>query len=96
QWEIFIRREGHDVNLSNGTIVIDGVPSTRYTVERDYCFGMGDNRDNSLDSRYWGFIPMDDVVGTPLIVYWSWETNLPNILEKFATIRLSRFGKIIR
>jgi signal peptidase I len=42
-------------------------------VERDYVFGMGDNRNKSLDSRFFGFIPLDNVVGTPMIVYWSWE-----------------------
>lgn len=96
QWEIFIRREGHEITTNDGTILIDGKAATSYTVQRDYCFGMGDNRDNSLDSRYWGFIPVDDVVGTPLIVYWSWETNLPNLFDKFATLRPSRLGKVIR
>jgi signal peptidase I len=95
QWEIFIRREGHEVTTNDGKILIDNKEASRYTVERDYCFGMGDNRDNSLDSRYWGFVPMDDVVGTPLIVYWSWETNLPNLFEKFGTLRPSRLGKVI-
>ncbi len=95
QWEIFIRREGHEITIGDGKILIDGKESTRYTVQRDYCFGMGDNRDNSLDSRYWGFVPVADVVGTPLIVYWSWETNLPNLFDKFATLRPSRLGKVI-
>lgn len=38
---------------------------------RDYCFGMGNNRDYSLDSRYWGFIPVDDITGKPWLIYWS-------------------------
>jgi signal peptidase I len=38
-----------------------------------YLFVMGDNRDNSLDSRYWGFVPLDNVVGEPLFVYWSYD-----------------------
>src|SRR5262249_25120993 len=38
-------------------------------------FGMGDNRDNSLDSRYWGFIPRENIVGRPLLVYWSYESG---------------------
>lgn len=38
-------------------------------------FGMGDNRDNSLDSRYWGFIPRENIVGRPLMIYWSFEAN---------------------
>jgi signal peptidase I len=75
--------------------MIDGKATSSYTVQRDYCFGMGDNRDNSLDSRYWGFIPVQDVVGTPLIVYWSWDTNLMNFIDKFKTLRPERFGKVI-
>ena len=38
-----------------------------------YVFAMGDNRDDSLDSRYWGFVPRENIVGTPLIIYWSFE-----------------------
>jgi signal peptidase I len=38
-----------------------------------YLFAMGDNRDNSSDSRYWGFVPRENIVGTPLIIYWSFE-----------------------
>lgn len=98
QWEIFIRREGHSVALNDGDVLIDGKPTTEYVVERDYLFGMGDHRDNSLDSRYWGFIPKENLVGTPLIVYWSWDTNIPlyNIFAKLGSIRWGRIGTIIR
>lgn len=71
EWLTFIRREGHTVNPAD--IVIDGSPASFYIVERDYVFGMGDNRDNSLDSRYWGFVPKSDVVGIPMFVFWSWD-----------------------
>ena len=46
-------------------------------MERNYIFGMGDNRDNSLDGRFWGFIPEENIVGTPMIVYWSWDPDIP-------------------
>lgn len=98
EWDTFIRREGHSFG-SNGTqILIDGKPATSYTVERDYCFGMGDNRNNSLDSRYWGFVPVENVVGTPMMVYWSWDTGLGmgDFFKKLGTIRWSRLGTIIR
>ncbi len=98
QWETFIGREGHKVGFDGGKIVIDGVPASSYTVERDYAFGMGDNRDNSLDSRFWGFVPQDNIVGTPMIVYWSWDPDLPiyDLVQKIGSIRLSRVGTLIK
>jgi signal peptidase I len=98
RWDIFIQREGHKTALeADGQILIDRKPTTTYTVERNYLFGMGDNRDNSLDSRYWGFIPADNVVGTPMFVYWSWDEDTPiyNIFAKLASVRLNRIGKLI-
>lgn len=97
EWDVFISREGHEVTATANGILIDGKATTSYTVERDYCFGMGDNRDNSLDSRYWGFIPYDNVIGTPMVVYWSWDPNIPltKFVDKFSSLRLSRIGKII-
>ena len=97
-WETFIRREGHTARLDNGAVEIDGQPATEYVVQRDYLFGMGDHRDNSLDSRYWGFIPKENLVGTPLIVYWSWDTDIPiyNIFAKLGSIRFGRIGTLIR
>src|SRR5207302_9918861 len=38
-----------------------------------YYFAMGDNRDSSLDSRYWGFVPRDNIIGKPLVIYWSYD-----------------------
>jgi signal peptidase I len=46
-------------------------------VPPDYLFVMGDNRDNSLDSRFWGFVPLENVVGEPLFVYWSYDAPNP-------------------
>jgi signal peptidase I len=50
-------------------------------VPPDSYFGMGDNRDVSLDSRFWGFIPRENVIGRPLIIYWSFETPAGQYLE---------------
>lgn len=98
KWDTFIRREGHTVQAEGDVIRIDGNVVTGYTVQRDYLFGMGDHRDNSLDGRYWGFIPKENLVGTPLIVYWSWDTDIPiyNIFSKIASVRLNRIGTLIR
>jgi len=52
-------------NVVNGEVV---VPPESY-------FAMGDNRDNSLDSRYWGFVPRGNIIGKPLIIYWSYDAN---------------------
>ncbi len=98
KWEIFIRREGHSAEMRNGKIYVDGEAKSGYNVERDYVFGMGDNRDNSLDSRFWGFIPENDIVGTPLIVYWSWDPDI-SIREfgsKMSSVRWNRFGTLVR
>lgn len=99
EWSIFIAREGHTVDKYTKTI--DGVPASLYTVEQDYVFGMGDNRDNSLDSRFWGFIPEKDVVGTPVVVYWSWEPDDPqsgkrlSFGQRIRSIRWNRLGTLI-
>ncbi len=98
QWYIFIMREEHEVAKRGDIIYIDGNPASSYIVERDYVFGLGDNRDHSLDSRYFGFIPEENVVGTPILVYWSWDTNLSlfgDFIDKIASIRWHRFFKII-
>jgi signal peptidase I len=98
RWGTFIRREGHAVTLVGSSVLVDGIPTTSYTVRRDYLFGMGDHRDNSLDSRYWGFIPKDNLVGTPIVVYWSWNTDLPlyDIFGRIASVRWSRIGSLIK
>jgi signal peptidase I len=44
-------------------------------VPRDYVFAMGDNRDDSDDSRYWGMVPRENIVGTPVVIYWSYEAS---------------------
>ena len=99
EWQTFIEREGHRVEVgSDGSVEIDGVPETRYTVQRDYLFMMGDNRDNSLDSRFWGFVPKENIIGKAMFVYWSWDSSIPvgSIGDKIAAIRWSRIGTLIR
>lgn len=98
QWDTFIAREGHVAELVNGKIFIDGKETSSYVVQRNYVFGMGDNRDNSLDGRFWGFIPQESIVGTPLIVYWSWDPEIPlfSVVDKLRSVRWNRIGTLVR
>lgn len=81
--------EGNQLTRNaDGTYSINGKPATSYTFRMDYYWMMGDNRDNSADSRYWGFVPEDHIVGTPLFVWfsidketgrWRWERMLKKV-----------------
>lgn len=80
-----------DVKIENGKLIIDGKEVTEYTFKQNYYFMMGDNRHNSLDSRYWGFVPEDHVVGKAFFIWLSLNKN-ESFLHK---IRWSRFFRII-
>lgn len=84
--------EGHDLKTTaDGKIFIDGKEASSYTFGMDYYFMMGDNRHNSLDSRYWGFVPEDHIVGRPALVWLSTDAS-----RKFPNnIRWRRFFKFV-
>jgi signal peptidase I len=67
-----------------------------YTFEMDYFWLMGDNRHQSQDSRFWGFVPEDHVVGKAWFVWFSWDVHTKNIAQKVGTIRLNRFFMPVR
>jgi signal peptidase I len=98
-WKDFIEHEHHVVSLaSEGAWTIDGTKTTRYVIQHDYFFMLGDNRGNSLDSRYWGFVPDENILGEALLLYWSWDTDPPrdNGRPHSTNIRWNRIGTLIR
>ena len=84
--------EGHELKVeADGRIFIDGKETSSYTFGMDYYFMMGDNRHNSLDSRYWGFVPEDHIVGRPAMIWLSTDAT-----RKFPNnIRWRRFFKFV-
>ena len=83
--------EGNKLEVKDGVIYINGEEAQSYRFAQDYYFMMGDNRHNSLDSRYWGFVPEDHIVGKPALIWLSIDGN-----KKFPNnIRWRRFLKIL-
>lgn len=67
--------EGNKLEERNDKIYVNGSEITQYTFKMNYYFMMGDNRHNSADSRFWGFVPEDHVVGKAVFIWMSWDTN---------------------
>jgi signal peptidase I len=87
---VIARYEGHTAEaLPDSTFRIDGQAAETYTFAQDYFFMMGDNRDNSEDSRFWGYVPMDHIVGKAIFIYFSWdaERTLPRFGRLFSGVR---------
>jgi signal peptidase I len=85
--------EENDLQIRDGKIFINGKESTHYTFKMNYYWMMGDNRHNSADSRYWGFVPDDHVVGKAVFVWLSLDPN-KSLLD--GKIRLSKLLRIVK
>jgi signal peptidase I len=78
--------EGNKFEEKNGQYFINNTPATSYTFKMDYYWMMGDNRHNSLDSRFWGFVPEDHVVGKASLIWFSYDSG-PRWSRIFSKIR---------
>ena len=88
--QIIEHYENNNLVTNNDAIYINGKKSDSYTFQQDYYWLMGDNRHNSLDSRYWGFVPFDHVLGKPVMVWFSWNADAPTFMAKLKSIRWDR------
>ncbi len=86
--DVITKYEENTIKNHNGKFIINGQETTTYTIQQDYYFMMGDNRHNSLDSRYFGYVPFDHILGSPVLTWMSIDLNgdkMPR-WERFMTI----------
>ena len=81
--------EKNDLEIKGDKIFLNGLEANSYTFTMDYYFMMGDNRHNSADSRFWGFVPEDHIIGKPRLIWLSVD-------KEYGGIRWRRMFKIVR
>ena len=84
--------EGNDLKVTDdGRIMINGKEANEYTFKMDYYWMQGDNRHNSADSRYWGFVPEDHIVGKPIVIWLSMDPDRGGL----GAIRWNRLFRLV-
>jgi signal peptidase I len=78
----------HTITQSGTQVLLNEEPLTEYTFKMDYYWMMGDNRNNSEDARTWGYVPFNHVVGKPVFVFMSWNSNAEGLKNKIRWNRL--------
>jgi signal peptidase I len=76
------------LEVKGSQVYLNGEPINQYTFKQDYYWMMGDNRHNSEDSRYWGYVPQNHVVGKPVFIWMSLDSNASGLIEKVRWERL--------
>lgn len=80
--------EHSNLTVNGSEILINGKAQNTYTFKQNYYWMMGDNRHNSEDARYWGYVPFDHIVGKPVFIWFSWDSNENGIVNKIRWERL--------
>lgn len=88
--QIIKNYENNDLVINGDDIFINGQKANSYTFKQDYFWLVGDNRHNSLDARYWGYVPFDHVLGKPVMIWFSWDANATSFANKIKSIRWDR------
>ncbi|HVZ41669.1 MAG TPA: signal peptidase I [Candidatus Kapabacteria bacterium] len=88
RWRPWIEGEGVSVAYNNRMVLLGGLPATHYVFKRDYFFALGDNSVVSRDSRIFGFVPYDNLIGRVWLIYWSSDPD--------GGVRWSRMGTVVR
>ncbi len=83
--------EGNTLEVKDSTIYINGEPADSYTFKMNYYWMMGDNRHNSADSRFWGYVPEDHIVGKPIFIWLSLDKDK----SFFSAIRWKRLFSVV-